>query len=278
MYAVSCTRGACSSRSEAAGERAAAQGRRERLAQHLSQPGGRVPSPSAGHRWTCKPHCLQPPCSQPLYLQTLDAQCHQLQTPCLQTPTTLRPPACKPCCPQTPACKLRCPQPPLPTAPTADSTHCPQLPLPTVPHCPQLPPSSDLTAHSTHFPQHPLPTEPTARRTHCPQNPPPTEPTTRRHSLSEQMTPAAKRVPVFLQLRLLPWCWQWLRDISWPAHFTPLSTISVTLLASQYQVSWGAGEQAGWRGWLPWVPPHRTAAQPCPRAQAAQTVPSLGTN
>lgn len=82
------------------------------------------------------------------------------------------------------------------------------------------------------------------------------------------MTPAAKRVPVFLQLRLAPWCWQWLRDISWPAHFTPLMTISVTLLASQYHVSWRGGE-AGWvaglAAGLPWFTHAQAAASPPPQ-------------
>lgn len=100
------------------------------------------------------------------------------------------------------------------------------------------------------------------------------------------MTPAAKRVPVFLQLRLVPWCRQWLRDISWPAHFTPLSTISVTLLASQYHVSWGARET----GWVagpaaagdaahacPSCSPRPATARPCPRAQAAHGALSRST-
>lgn len=36
---------------------------------------------------------------------------------------------------------------------------------------------------------------------------------------------------------MLLWCWHWLRDISLPVHFTPLMAIAVTLLLSQYQVS-----------------------------------------
>lgn len=80
--------------------------------------------------------------------------------------------------------------------------------------------------------------------------------------LSEQMTPAAKRVSVFWQETLLS-CWQWLSAISCPAHLTPLSTISVTLLVSQYQVSletvqeegdwnaWSAQPEAG--AWLNWA-------------------------
>lgn len=86
--------------------------------------------------------------------------------------------------------------------------------------------------------------------------------------LSEQMTPAAKRVSVFWQETLLS-CWQWLSAISCPAHLTPLSTISVTLLVSQYQVSleimqeegdWNAGsaqpEAGAWLDWgLQWEHP-----------------------
>lgn len=64
--------------------------------------------------------------------------------------------------------------------------------------------------------------------------------------LSEQMTPAAKRVPVFRQETLLS-CWQWLSVISCPAHLTPLSTISVTLLESQYQVSLETVQEEGKR-------------------------------
>lgn len=60
------------------------------------------------------------------------------------------------------------------------------------------------------------------------------------HSLSEQMTPAANFAAAFWQLTVL-WCWHWLRDISLPVHFTPLITISVTLLLSQYQVSLKGG-------------------------------------
>lgn len=56
------------------------------------------------------------------------------------------------------------------------------------------------------------------------------------NSLSEQMTPAANLAAAFWQLTVL-WCWHWLRAISLPVHFTPLITISVTLLLSQYQVS-----------------------------------------
>lgn len=120
-------------------------------------------------------------------------------------------------------------------------------------------------------PTAPLPVDPTARKPHC-------------RSLSEQMTPAAKRVPVFLQFRLVPWCWQWLRDISWPAHFTPLSTISVTLLASQYHVSWGGGE-TGWVAGLaavgdpthtyPGCSRHPATVQPYPHTQAARKGPVL---
>ncbi len=62
------------------------------------------------------------------------------------------------------------------------------------------------------------------------------------HSLSEQMIPAANLAADFWQLTVL-WCWHWLRDISLPVHFTPLITISVTLLLSQYQVSLGGVRQ-----------------------------------
>lgn len=56
------------------------------------------------------------------------------------------------------------------------------------------------------------------------------------YSLSEQITPAENRAVAFWQVTVL-WCWHWLRDISSPVHFTPLITISVTLLLSQYHVS-----------------------------------------
>lgn len=56
------------------------------------------------------------------------------------------------------------------------------------------------------------------------------------YSLSEQMTPAANRADVFWQVTVL-WRWHWLRDISSPVHFTPLMTMSVKLLLSQYHVS-----------------------------------------
>lgn len=144
MYAVSCTSGACSSRSEAAGERWRLR------AGWPPQAAQCTAVPPVGQKWSPRPHHPQPPL------------------------LTGSPSAA-----------------PGPTAPAPAAT----------------------TARSP-----------------------------RGCSLSEQMTPAAKRVPVFLQFRLLPWCWQWLRDSSWPAHFTPLSTISVTLLASQYHVSWGGGE------------------------------------
>lgn len=162
------------------------------------QPGGPVPSPSAGHSPSLQPRHLQPQCPSP------SAPAPWLTAPVLTAPLSAAP---------------------APTDPTACSPYCPQPPFPAAPQ-------------------------------------------SRCRSLSEQMTPAAKRVPVFLQLTLVPWCWQWLRDISCPAHFTPLSTISVTLLASQYHVSWGG---AGGLGWLPWLP-HITAhppAQPCPRTPAA---------
>lgn len=61
-----------------------------------------------------------------------------------------------------------------------------------------------------------------------------------RHSLSEQMTPAENFAADFWQLTVL-WCWHWLSDISVPVHFTPLITISVTLLLSQYHVSLDSG-------------------------------------
>lgn len=56
------------------------------------------------------------------------------------------------------------------------------------------------------------------------------------HSLSEQITPAANFAAALWQLTVL-WYWHWLRAISFPMHFTPLITMSVTLLLSQYQVS-----------------------------------------
>ena len=65
------------------------------------------------------------------------------------------------------------------------------------------------------------------------------------HSLSEQMTPAEKRAAAFWQLTAL-WRWQRLSAISSPEHFTPLITISVTLLLSQYHVSLTTSNKHRW--------------------------------
>lgn len=76
----------------------------------------------------------------------------------------------------------------------------------------------------------------TGRSQHIPLQ---TSPSSLYYSLSEQMTPAVKRVPVLLQVTWVLWWGHWFRDSSDPVQRTPLITTSVTFPESQYQVSWG---------------------------------------